>query len=122
VLLDVLYEQVRQSFLVRLQGEEALLGQLGAALGSAKTDSESAIVDLEMFAYRLRGAAAVFGLPEIRVAAKALELAAAAAAVRSASIGDPPVLEAINLLAMRLTCLNGFTQGLNPLVTPTPAN
>ena len=119
---DVAFEDVRQSFLNRLHSEQARLTVLGAALGSAQVDPASAFVDLEMFAHRLRGAAAVFELPELRDAAKALELAAAAAATERASIGEPLVQQTIQILTSRLTCLNGFTRPSNAAGSPLPAN
>jgi len=121
-LLDVTYEQVRHSFLVRLRSEEARLKTLSAALGSPGSDTESAFVDLGMFAHRLRGAAAVFGLPEIRDAAKALELAAAEAAINGAPKGGSEIEEAIKLLAGRLACLNGYTRRSGAPAMPIPAN
>jgi len=119
--LDVTYEDVRQSFLIRLHSEEARLIALSSALGSADVDAASAFVDLEMFAHRLRGAAAVFGLPELRDAAKGLELAAADAVAGRSSIGKPLIQEKVRILGARLTCLNAFTRS-SVMVTSVPAN
>jgi HPt (histidine-containing phosphotransfer) domain-containing protein len=104
---------VRLSFLVELHGEEARLAALRDALSSAQGDRVSAFIDLEFFAHRLRGAAAVFGLPEIRDAATNLELSSAAAVTSNATLGEPLVQDTIRTLAARLTCLNGFTADSN---------
>jgi HPt (histidine-containing phosphotransfer) domain-containing protein len=121
-MLDLTYDDVRLSFLVRLHSEETRLAQLGAALKSAEADPAAAFVNLEMFAHRLRGAAAVFDFPELRDAAKELELAAAAAVTQRASFGEPLVQAAMRILATCLTCLNGFTRPSRPAATPLPAN
>jgi HPt (histidine-containing phosphotransfer) domain-containing protein len=110
--LDVTYEDVRQSFLIRLHSEQTRLTVLTGALGCAETDPAAAFVNLEIFAHRLRGAAAVFDVPELREAAKGLELAAAAAAVDRAPIDEPLVQTAMQTLAARLTHMN--------VVTPSP--
>jgi HPt (histidine-containing phosphotransfer) domain-containing protein len=106
---DAAYEEVRQSFVRRLQGEQAHLAALAGALKIAASVSASAFVDLEMFAHRLRGAAAVFDVPELREAAKTLELTAAAAAIRCSPSGEPLVLRATQALDFLLTRLNGDT-------------
>jgi HPt (histidine-containing phosphotransfer) domain-containing protein len=115
-VLEVTYEDVRQTFLTRLHDEEARLKLLGAALNSAKLFPAAAFAELEIFAHRLRGAAAVFGLPEIRDAAQALELAAAGAANERTSSGEPLVQETIQLLAARLNRLNELTR---PSIAPS---
>lgn len=120
--MDVTFEDVRQSFLIRLHSEEARLVALRVALKSAQADPVSAFVDLEIFAHRLRGAAAMFDLPQIRDAAKELELAAALAATDAAYIGEPFVQEGIRILATRLSCLNGLTLPSSGPAHPLPAN
>ena len=121
-VLDVSYEDVRQSFLLRLHGDEVRLAVLRDALGSAEVSPATAFVDLEIFAHRLRGAAAVFDLPELRDAAKGLELAAAVAVAERSVIGEPRVQETIRILATRLTCLNGYTRPSSAPGAPVPAN
>jgi HPt (histidine-containing phosphotransfer) domain-containing protein len=73
------YQEVRQSFLVRLGSERARLLTLGDALAAGEGVPAAALEDLGRFAHRLRGAAAVFQVPELHDAAKVLELAATAA-------------------------------------------
>ena len=70
------FEVVRQSFKVRLLSEQARLEALVQELGAAGDEIATVLVDIGTFAHRLRGAAAVFDLPELSSAAKALELAA----------------------------------------------
>lgn len=120
--LDVSYEDVRQSFLIRLHSERSQLASLADALEMAQMDPTPAFVKLEVFAHRLRGAAAVFGLPELRDDSKALELAAAAAALEHAPFGEPHVQQTMRILASRLICLNEGTPLSNVVALPIPAN
>ena len=115
-----MYEDVRLAFLVRLHSEETRLAALRDALASAQGDRVSAFIDLEYFAHRLRGAAAVFGLPEIRDAAKNLELSSAVAAMSNPALGEPLVQDTIRTLAARLSCINGFTANSCGPATPSP--
>jgi len=121
-LLDVTYEDVRQSFLLRLQNDEVRLAMLRGALGSAEVSPARAFADLEVFAHRLRGAAAVFNFPELRDAAKGLELASAVAAAEHSPMGEPLVQSAVRLLATRLARLNGSTLSSDAEERPVPAN
>lgn len=111
---DLTYEDVRLSFLVRLHGEERRLAALREELASAQSERGSVFNDLEHFAHRLRGAAAVFGLPEICDAAKNLELSCVVAATGNATLGESLVQDTIRTLAARLSCLNGFTGESKP--------
>ena len=104
---DLSYEDVRRSFLTRLQGEQIRLEFLSATLGASGDDTAAAFCELERFAHRLRGAAAVFGVPPLCEAAKALELLAADAALKRAPNNDPRVKSAVHILAARLDQLNG---------------
>ena len=106
---DPAYAEVRQSFFARLHSEQARLEFLSAALESAGADAAAAFGDLEKFAHRLRGAAAVFDVPGVREGSKALELAAAAAIDRRAPGKEPFVRHAIRTLATRLIAMNGGT-------------
>jgi len=106
---DLTYEEVRQSFLFRLHSERASLVSLSIALGSAAPTAELAFGNLEGFAHRLRGAAAVFDYPELRDSAKVLELAANAAALTSAAVNEPAVQIAAQHLQARLSHLIGGT-------------
>jgi hypothetical protein len=121
-LLDVTYEDVRLSFAIRLHGEEARLSFLAGALQLTGPDTAAAFVDLEMFAHRLRGAAAVFDYPVLREEAKALELAAAAAAVKGSPVGEPSVQDTMRALALRLSAMNAATPSPGVSVMPAPAN
>lgn len=120
--LDASFEDVRQSFLIRLHSEQSRLAFLADALGSAQIDPASAFVDLETFAHRLRGAAAVFDLPELRDDSKQLELAAAAAAIEHSPVSEPRVQKTMQILAGRLICLNRGTPMSNVTVLPVPAH
>jgi HPt (histidine-containing phosphotransfer) domain-containing protein len=91
-------ERVRQSFHARLEGERVRLAILAKALKAARSDAEI-LSDIEMFAHRLRGAAATFEVPELSADAKALELAAAA--------DEPSLWSALETLAARLSSLSG---------------
>jgi len=119
---DAAYEDVRQSFLIRLHGEKTRLAVLEAALQSAGPDPVSAFLDLETFAHRLRGAAAVFDFPGLRDDSKVLELAAAGAAIHGSPCGEPDVQKAMGILATRLTRLNGGAPGADVALAPVPAN
>ncbi len=117
--VEAAYEEVRLSFLFRLRGEQAHLATLTEALGSAEVDAATAFADLERFAHRLRGAAAVFEIPELRDMAKTLEQAVSAAVALRATNSDPLVQNAIHELNARLSFLNGGPPGS---VAPAPAN
>ena len=119
---EITFEDVRESFLIRLHHEESRLAALRVALETAHLDTVSSFIDLEIFAHRLRGAAAVFDLPEIRDAAKALELAAAAAAIAGASIAEPMVHDTIRDLSQRLARVNGFIRTASDPAMPGAAN
>ena len=119
---DLSYEDVRQSFLTRLHGEQSRLATLEIALGSAGDDPASAFLDLESFAHRLRGAAAVFDFPGLRDDSKDLELAAGDAAIRLAPSGEPHVQKAMRMLSNRLTRLNGDTPPADAALALASAN
>ena len=106
VLRDVSFEHVRWTFLARLHGDEVRLAVLHEALGVADECPESAFVDLEMFAHRLRGAAAVFNFPDLRDAAQGVELAASFASAGHLRVGEPLVHVAVGILATRMASLN----------------
>ena len=108
----VTYEDVHQSFQIRLSGEQARLTTLADALRCSDNGAASAFGELEWFAHRLRGAAAVFDYPELRDAAKVLEVAANAAVLEFAPFDEPRVQTAIRTLVLQLTRL---TAGNPPL-------
>jgi HPt (histidine-containing phosphotransfer) domain-containing protein len=119
---DVTYEEVRQSFLVRLHSEQTRLAALTAQLGSAEGNPAPAFANLEGFAHRLRGAAAVFDFPELRDVAKVLELAANAAVIERAPAHEPRVQSAIRTLSARLAQLTGGTPPTKGTVALLPTN
>ena len=103
--LDDALEVVRQSFYARLHDEKTRLAALAAALEPCEAESVSVFEQLEGFAHRLRGAAAVFDALELSEAAKALELAAAAASAGRTQFSDAAVWCALNLLTTQLANL-----------------
>jgi hypothetical protein len=119
---DATYQDACQSFLNRLDDEQARLVVLEEALAIAAEGPVTAFLDLEFFAHRLRGAAAVFDLPELRDDSKVLEFAAAKAVLRHAPINDPHVEAAIRLLKAQLTLVNGGKPSAADALTLLPAN
>jgi HPt (histidine-containing phosphotransfer) domain-containing protein len=119
---DATYQDACQSFLDRLNGERARLAVLEAALAIAAEDQVTPFLDLEIFAHRLRGAAAVFDLPELREDSKVLELAAGKAVLRHAPINDPQVRAAIRLLKAQLIHVNRGKPSAADAVALFPAN
>jgi HPt (histidine-containing phosphotransfer) domain-containing protein len=106
-LPDPSYEEVRYSFLARLQSEQIRLAYLTEAIAAAGENTVAAFSELERFAHRLRGAAAVFDVPRLREASKGLELVAGEAARRRAPNNDPAVKDAVLALTAELAHLNG---------------
>jgi hypothetical protein len=118
---EVTYEDVRRSFLGRLHGEHTRLAGLADALNSGAMASASAFGELEGFAHRLRGAAAVFDFSELRDAAKVLEVAANACVVGLAPANEPLVQAAIRSLVEQLTGLT-CTPPTDLAMAPIPTN
>src|SRR5262245_55311391 len=79
---DLTHDEVRRSFLLRLWRERDDLSALSQPLNSTSPAPEVAYRNLEKYAHRLRGAAAVFGFFEVRDCAKVLEFAAKSDATR----------------------------------------
>jgi HPt (histidine-containing phosphotransfer) domain-containing protein len=104
---DATFEEVRQSFLSRLHGEQAHLLVLASALESTEGKAASVLDDLEVFAHRLRGAAAVFEAGALSEDAKLLELAVGAASIDPRINDDPFVWIALRALISRLAAMNG---------------
>jgi HPt (histidine-containing phosphotransfer) domain-containing protein len=104
---DDAFEEVRQSFLMRLPGEQARLLVLTDALGSGKGNTALVLGDLEIFAHRLRGAAAVFDANALSEDAKSLELAVAAASIAPIRDNDTFVWATLRTLTSRLASMNG---------------
>jgi len=119
---DVTYEDVRQSFLIRLLGEKTRLAALADELGCGAATPASTFGELEGFAHRLRGAAAVFHYPELRDAAKGLEIAANAAVVEQNPANEICVQTAMRSLGIRLDCLTGSAPPPIVAIAPMPTN
>jgi hypothetical protein len=101
---DEQFEKLRQRFHVRLRKERRQLGVLTEALGGASGACASIYSDIRAFAHRLRGAALVFGFQGVGDGAKAVELAAIAAARDTNSRRrDPSVVSAMQELGINLT-------------------
>jgi len=115
---DDAFEEVRQSFLTRLHGEQARLLVLTDALGSGKGNAALVLGDLEIFAHRLRGAAAVFDAGALSEDAKSLELAVAAASIAPVRVNDTFVWASLRTLSSRLASMNG-TQFPADFAVPT---
>src|SRR5580658_5757100 len=77
---DEQFEELRQHVHQRLRKEQAQLSALTQALAGAQVAPPAIFEDIRAFAHRLRGAALVFGFKVVGDAAKAVELAAIAAA------------------------------------------
>ena len=101
------FELIRHSFKVRLQSEQARLEALAQELGAAGDEVAPVLVDIGTFAHRLRGAAAVFDLPELSSAAKALELAATCGEPGRSC--DPSLWPTLKVLADKLVAINAGT-------------
>jgi HPt (histidine-containing phosphotransfer) domain-containing protein len=112
------FERVRQSFRIRLRGEQARLATLAEDLRVEKSGSTSVLADIGMFAHRLRGAAAVFDAPELSNAAKALEIAVLIASAGSGRNGDPGVWSTLRTLTDQLASINSQAwRGIAPTRT-----
>jgi HPt (histidine-containing phosphotransfer) domain-containing protein len=119
---DEEFAEVRRSFLARLSSERGKLAKLAKALGSAAPDPAPLFGELEYFAHRLRGAAAVFEFPTLRDAAKALELAAVGAVRARAPNVEPLVQKAMRALDTRLAYLIEGTPSPAAAAVSAPAN
>jgi HPt (histidine-containing phosphotransfer) domain-containing protein len=101
---DEQFEELRQHFQQRLRKEQAQLSALTRALEGAEVAPVSIFVDIRAFAHRLRGAALVFGFKVVGDGAKAVELAAIAAAVGvKGRRGIPSVAATMQALALTLS-------------------
>jgi ABC-type Fe2+-enterobactin transport system substrate-binding protein len=96
------FEELRGIFLARLRSDRALLTTLATALTRAEGDEAYNFEDIQLFAHRLRGGAAIFETPEIGTAAYALEQAAVSASVAHAESAHAAVRKALEHLLERL--------------------
>jgi hypothetical protein len=96
------FERLRQAFEVRLCGDRVRLIALRSALAHLTADPAPILAEIQMFAHKLRGAAAIFEKPEIGRAAKSLELAAMTALAGGSSSTDPSLESTLATLVERL--------------------
>jgi hypothetical protein len=101
------FEQLRELFFARLRSDRVRLTALAEVLARAQGDPAQTFEDMQLFAHRLRGGAAIFETPEVGFAANALEQAAASASVAHADSSDASVWRALENLLERLTIVNG---------------
>jgi Hpt domain len=101
------FGELRDLFFARLRSDRMRLTALAAALSRAEGDPARTFQDLQLFAHRLRGGAAIFETPEVGIDANALEQAAASASVAHADSSDASVWSALENLLDRLAIVNG---------------
>jgi len=106
IVPDDPFEELQGAFQARLRSDLVRLMALGAALACADADPAPIFEDIRVFAHRVRGAAALFGAPDIGVVADALEQAAISAANAHASNLDDSVCTALEALTERLAAVN----------------
>ena len=87
------------AFYTRLREDRLQLVALGSKLSDSAVNAVQVFEELETFAHRMCGVAAIFGAVEIRDAARALEVASQAAQKDLASHEDTRVWSALALLA-----------------------
>jgi HPt (histidine-containing phosphotransfer) domain-containing protein len=96
------FDELRDLFFERLGSDRLRLAALAATLSRVEGDPAHIFEDIQLFAHRLRGGAAIFETPELGVDANALEQAAASASVAHASRSDASVWAALESLLDRL--------------------
>jgi hypothetical protein len=96
------FDEFRDRFFARLRSDRMRLSALAAALSRAEGDPAHIFEDIQLFAHRLRGGAAIFETPEVGIDANALEQAAASASVAHADSSDASVRRALENLLDRL--------------------
>jgi HPt (histidine-containing phosphotransfer) domain-containing protein len=106
IVTDDPFDELRDAFHARLRSDQVRLLVLAAALACADTDPAPVFEDIRVFAHRVRGAAAVFGVPDVGAVADALEQAAISATSAHAENSDPTVCTALEALAERLAAVN----------------
>ena len=118
ILADDTFEQLRQGFYMRLRDDRVRLVILATTLAHSRSSPASAREELQVFAHKLRGAAAVFGAAEIRDAAQAVEVAAVAARQENSDEGDNQLWSALAFLSSLLAAVTDSVTS-SPL-TPMP--
>lgn len=112
-------EELRAAFLAKLHNERVQFVALSAALARAEEDADSIFLDLRDRAHKMRGGAAVFEIPELASAARALEIAAIAAGAAGAGNNDDEVWDALVAL-VRLMGDTGQGVAHEPMATSRP--
>jgi len=108
------FEELRDRFFARPRSDRVRLTTFAAALARTEGDPARTFEDIQLFAHRLRGGAAIFETPEVGIAANVLEQAAAAASVAHADRSDASVQTAVEGLRDRLAVVNGPRVLLTP--------
>jgi hypothetical protein len=101
------FEDLRDAFFERLRTDRVRLTTFAAALAHTEGDPACTFEDIQLFAHRLRGGAAIFESPEVGIAADALEQAAASASVAHADRSDASVWTALENLLDKMAIVNG---------------
>src|ERR1700730_11903165 len=101
------FEELRDRFFARLRSDRIRLTALAGVLSRAEGDPARTFEDIQLFAHRLRGGAAIFETPEVGIAANTLEQAAASASVVHADSCDASVWRALENLLDRFAIVNG---------------
>jgi HPt (histidine-containing phosphotransfer) domain-containing protein len=101
------FDELQGTFYARLRSDLICLMVLTAALACADANPGPIFEDIRVFAHRIRGAAALFGAPDIGIVADALEQAAICAANGGARNTDASVCAALEALTEQLVAVNG---------------
>ena len=117
--MDGRMQDLCRAFHIRLRGDRSCLVALGEALACIEGDPASAFEELRLRAHKLRGTAAIFEIAEIRDAARALEMAAATAAMAHARGTDVQVRASLEALLCVLARADEPAPGISPLASPT---
>jgi len=101
------FGELRDAFFARLRSDRVHLTTFAAALAHTEGDPACTFEDIQLFAHRLRGGAAIFETPDVGIAANALEQAAASASAAHAHRSDASVWTALENLLDKLAIVNG---------------
>jgi len=105
---------MRVTFHARLRSECVHLVTLSAALARAEERPDWIFQDLQFRAHKIRGGAAIFEMPEVAAAARALDEAANAASMSNADNTDPAVWTALVAMVRLMGALDGNTHEPSP--------
>jgi HPt (histidine-containing phosphotransfer) domain-containing protein len=112
------FDRLRETFHARLHGDRIRLTTLAASLARIEGNPAGVFQDLQGLAHRIRGAAAVFQVPELFSAASALEQAATAACIGHADHTDGSVWSALEELVEQLAMTSGSSVGALGGISP----